>query len=46
MKMLTPTRQLAEEHYAVHRGKEFYGALIDFLVSGPVAELWSRATTA
>ena len=39
MKMLTPSRELAEEHYAVHRGKDFYEPLIEFLISGPVTAI-------
>jgi len=35
-RMLRPTRALVEEHYAEHRGKPFYGGLVDFLCSGPV----------
>jgi nucleoside-diphosphate kinase len=36
LKMLRPTRHLAERHYAVHRGKPFYEGLLDFITSGPV----------
>lgn len=36
MKMLTPSRKLAEEHYAVHRGKDFFEATVEFVTSGPV----------
>jgi nucleoside-diphosphate kinase len=36
VKMLTPSRDLAERHYAVHRGKPFYEGLLDFITSGPV----------
>jgi nucleoside-diphosphate kinase len=36
LKMLRPTRDLAEQHYAVHRGKPFYEGLLDFITSGPV----------
>jgi nucleoside-diphosphate kinase len=39
MKMLTPTRKLAEAHYAVHRGKEFYEALVEFITSGSVVAM-------
>jgi len=32
---------LAEEHYAVHRGKPFYNGLIAYITSGPVlAMVW------
>jgi nucleoside-diphosphate kinase len=36
LKMLRPTRDLAERHYAVHRLKPFYEGLLDFITSGPV----------
>lgn len=35
------SRELAEEHYAVHKGKKFYPGLIDYITSGPVmAMVW------
>jgi nucleoside-diphosphate kinase len=36
LKMLTPSRPLAEEHYAVHREKPFYTDLVQFITSDPV----------
>ncbi len=36
MKMIRISRELAEQHYAVHKGKPFYPALIDYITSGPV----------
>lgn len=36
MKMLVVDRQLAEEHYAEHREKDFFGELVDSITSGPV----------
>lgn len=39
MKMLTPSRELAEEHYAVHRGKEFFEPTVAFITSGPVVAM-------
>ena len=36
MKMMQISRELAERHYAVHRGKDFYPALIDYITSAPV----------
>jgi len=30
------TRELAERHYAPHKGKPFYPGLIDYITSGPV----------
>ena len=29
------SRSLAEQHYAVHKGKAFYDSLLNFLTSGP-----------
>src|SRR5262245_52832142 len=41
LKLLQPSRKLAEEHYAVHKGKPFYDSLLQFLTSGPtVAMIW------
>lgn len=41
LKMLTPTRELAEAHYAVHSEKPFFGELVDFITSGQVvAMVW------
>jgi len=35
MKLVQPSRQLAERHYAVHKGKPFYDSLLTFLTAGP-----------
>jgi nucleoside-diphosphate kinase len=41
MKFLQATRDLAERHYAVHKGKPFYDSLLGFLSSGPtLAMVW------
>ena len=41
LKMVHPSRQLAEQHYAVHKGKPFYESLLKFLTGGPtVALVW------
>lgn len=32
-------RDVAEEHYAEHRERPFFGELVDFIVSGPVVKL-------
>lgn len=41
LRMLTPTRALAEEHYAVHREKPFFEGVVRFIISGPVvAMVW------
>lgn len=36
MKMMHISRELAETHYAVHKGKPFYDKLISFITSSPV----------
>jgi nucleoside-diphosphate kinase len=38
-KLLTVDRQLAEEHYAEHAEKPFYGELVEFITSGPTLAL-------
>jgi nucleoside-diphosphate kinase len=41
LKMVHPSRKLAEQHYAVHKGKPFYDSLLNFLTAGPtVALVW------
>lgn len=39
LKMLTPDRALAEQHYAVHRERPFFGDLVQFITSGPVVAM-------
>lgn len=39
LKLLRPSRELAEKHYAVHKGKPFYDSLLAFLTSGPTVAL-------
>src|SRR5689334_23114607 len=34
--MLRIERPLAEQHYAVHKGKPFYEGLVAYITSGPV----------
>lgn len=46
MKMLSASRELAEQHYAVHRDKEFFGELVDFITSGPVVAMVVEGTNA
>ena len=38
-KLVTVDRSLAEEHYAEHAGKPFFGELVDFITSGPTLAL-------
>jgi nucleoside-diphosphate kinase len=41
LKLVQASRKLAEQHYAVHKGKPFYDSLLQFLTSGPtVAMVW------
>ncbi|HHE75745.1 MAG: nucleoside-diphosphate kinase [Thermoplasmata archaeon] len=36
MKMLWMSREMAEKHYEVHRGKGFYESLLDYITSAPI----------
>ena len=36
MKLLEASKELAEEHYVEHKGKSFFGELVDFITSGSV----------
>ena len=41
LKLVQANRELAEKHYAVHKGKPFYEPLLKFLTTGPtVAMVW------
>jgi nucleoside-diphosphate kinase len=41
LKFLQAPRDLAEKHYAVHKGKPFYDSLLGFITAGPtVAMVW------
>ena len=42
-KLMKIPRALAEEHYAVHKNKPFYGGLLDYVTSGPVLVLALQA---
>jgi nucleoside-diphosphate kinase len=39
MKLVQVSRGLAEQHYAVHKGKPFYESLLRFLTAGPTLAL-------
>ena len=39
MKMLHITQETAERHYAEHREKPFFNALVDYITSGPVVAM-------
>lgn len=36
LKQLVIARELAEQHYAEHRERPFFGELVEFITSGPV----------
>lgn len=36
LKLMTISRELAEQHYGEHKGKPFYDGLIEFITSSPV----------
>jgi nucleoside-diphosphate kinase len=36
LKMVKLTKQKAEQHYAVHKGKPFYDSLLNYITSGPL----------
>lgn len=41
LKLLQVSRELAEQHYDVHRERPFFSSLVDFITSGPVvAMVW------
>ncbi len=41
LKLVHAGRDLAEKHYAVHKGKPFYDSLVQFITGGPtVAMVW------
>ncbi len=41
LKFLKPSRELAEQHYAVHKQRPFFAGLVEFITSGPVvAMVW------
>jgi nucleoside-diphosphate kinase len=40
-KLLQVSQELAETHYAIHKGKPFYASLIEYITSAPVmATVW------
>src|SRR5258705_12200754 len=39
MRLMTMDRSLAEEHYAEHEGKPFFGELVEFITSGPLVAM-------
>ena len=43
LKMVHPTKELAETHYAEHKGKPFFDELVSYLISGPVVAMVLQA---
>ncbi len=39
LKLVRVDRELAERHYAVHRGKPFFAGLVEFITCGPLVAL-------
>ena len=39
LKLVRADRELAERHYAVHKGKPFFEGLVSFITSGPLVAL-------
>jgi nucleoside-diphosphate kinase len=36
LKMLHPSKALAQRHYAIHKDKPFYNELVDYITSAPI----------
>ncbi len=36
LKLVAVSRELAEQHYAIHRDKPFFAGLVEFITSGPL----------
>lgn len=45
-KLMRISRELAETHYDIHKGKPFYQGLLDYMTSGPVLVFALRAPKA
>ena len=39
LRHMTVTRELAEQHYAEHSERPFFGELVDFITSGPIVAM-------
>ena len=39
LKQMTLTRELAEQHYAEHKERPFFGELVDFITSAPIVAM-------
>jgi nucleoside-diphosphate kinase len=41
LKFMSVSRELAEQHYDVHKERPFFGSLVEFITSGPIiAMVW------
>ena len=45
-RLLKVSKALAREHYAEHKGKPFFGELVEFITSGPVLAVAVRGENA
>ncbi len=46
MKFMQVSRELAEKHYAIHKGKPFYEGLVSYITSSPVVVIGLEGTNA
>jgi nucleoside-diphosphate kinase len=46
LKHMTLSRELAEQHYAEHSERPFFGELVDFITSGPLVAMVLEGTEA
>jgi nucleoside-diphosphate kinase len=46
MKFMSVSRELAEQHYAVHRERPFFAGLVNYIISGPVVVMALEGTNA
>lgn len=41
-KLMQVSEQMAENHYAEHKGKPFFGELVEFITSGPYLQWYGK----
>ena len=46
LRHMTVTRELAQQHYAEHAERPFFGELVDFITSGPIVAMVLEGTEA
>lgn len=39
LKIVSPSRELIERHYEIHRGKPFFERMVGFMTSGPIVAM-------